>query len=330
MGGAAEEELVGSYGKDFADAVHKTSTGQLTDVVKVSSFGSNAYAFAKIEARRDAPPSKPDPTNPTAPATLTDPKKITDELKQQRAGEKFTKEFKTAFDAAKIVFKPEGADVQAYYDYVRLQQMQQVADQAKMMAQFGRPSTEKVAGAAEIEALRKSVETELEAQYAKHKDDSTLALLVAKNVKTKMEIAASDEKAKLRDRLIELYTMALRSIEDQNIRFELAELYRGKNDLVNADTAYQKISHLLDIAPGFDAASLKKEQSARRRLANGFKAVGKTESASHEEQLLAVLPGKIAEAERREASSSRGQSPQFNLPPGGSSDNAPPTSPGSR
>lgn len=331
VGGEPEDQLTGSYGKDFAEAVHKTATGQFTDVVKISSFGSNAYGFAKVEARREAPPTKPDPANPTAQQNTTDPKKITDEIKQLRASEKFGKEFKAAFDNAKVVFKPEGADVQVYYDYARLQQMQQEADQAKMMAQFGRPSTDKIATPAELDALRKTVDAELEAQYAKHKEDSTLALLVAKSTKSRMELASSDEKAKLRDRLIDLYNTALKSVEDRNIRFELAELYRNKGDMASAEAAYQKISHLLDLVPGFDSATLRQEQAARRRLSNGFKTVNKPDEAAKEDEKLASLDAKIAEATRREAASApSGQSPTFSVPPGGSAGGTMPAGPGAR
>jgi len=314
-GGPAQEMLATSYGQDMADAIHKTATGQFTDVVKTSQFGSNGFAFAKVEARRDAPAPKPDPKNPNQPAPVNDSKKVTDELKTQRATEKLGKEFRTAFKAANVVFKPEGEDEKAYYDYAKVEE----ADQARMMAQFGQPSADKVPTAEEVEKQRAAVNAELEALLKKHPQDSTLALLVARNLKPKMDLAPSDQKAALRDRLIELDQTALKGIEDRNVRFDLAELYRDKGDKANADAVYQKISHLMDIAPGYDTASLTEEQAARKRLVTGFRAIGKPEEAAAEQTKLAKIEVKLSQARQKAADEQkRTQLPPTAIPPGGS------------
>jgi hypothetical protein len=314
--------LAGSYGKDFAEAVHKTPAGQFTNVIKTTTFGSNGYTFAKVEGRRETPAPKPDPKNPKAPpppAPVTDPKKITEELTQQRASEKLGAEFKQAFKDAKVVFKPEGAEEQAYYDYAKVEALQSQADQARMMAQFGQPTDEKIPTPAEIEEQRAKVNAELEALAAKHPDDSTLALLVAKNLKTKLDVAPADQKAQLRERLITLYQTVLKSIEDRNVRFDLAELYRDKGDKENAFAVYQKTSHLMDIAPGFDTQTLTEEQAARKRLVTGFRAIDKSAEADAEQAKLAKIEVKLAEERRKAAEQSKAQMPGTSVAPGKSS-----------
>jgi hypothetical protein len=317
MGGAAQEMLASSYGKDFAEAVHKASVGQFTDIVKTSMFGMNGYAFAKVENRRDTPTPKPDPKNPTAAAPAADPKKITEDLKQQRASEKLGNEFKAAFKSANVAFKPEGADEKAYYDLAKVEEMQSQADNARTMAQFGQPVEDIPPTMAEIDSKRNMANAELDALLKKHPDDPTLALLVARNLKTKMDLAPSDQKAALRDQLIALDQTALKGIEDRNIRFDLAELYRDKADLASADAAYQKISHLMDIAPGYDTNSLTEEQAARKRLVNGFRAINKPQEAAAEQDKLTTIEVKLAEARRKAAEQQRSpQMPSTVIPPG--------------
>jgi hypothetical protein len=317
MGGAPQEMLASSYGKDFAAAIHKTATGQFTDVVPTSTFGSKGFAFAKVEARRDTPAPTPDPKNPKAPPTPApppDPKKIADDLAQERASEKLGAEFKAAFKSANVVFKPDGAEEKAYYDYAKLEQDQSQADQARMMAQFGQPTEEPIPTPAELDKRRTEVNAELEALAAKHPDDSTLALLVAKSLKTKLDIAPSDQKAALRERLITLYQTALRSIEDRNIRFDLAELYRDKGDKADAFAVYQKTSHLMDIAPGYDTATLTEEQAARKRLVTGFEAIDKPAEADAEKAKLAKIEVKLADERRKAAEQAKTPPPGSNVP----------------
>jgi parvulin-like peptidyl-prolyl isomerase len=317
MGGPAQEMLASSYGKDFAEAVHKTPVGQFTGIVKTSMFGTTGFAFAKVENRRDTPAAKPDPKNPNASAPPADPKKITEDLKQQRASEKLGKEFKAAFKSASVVFKPEGADEKAYYDYAKLEEMQSQADNARMMTQFGQPVEDVPPTMAEIESKRTMVNAELDALLKKHPDDPTIALLVARNLKTKMDLAPSDQKVALRDQLIVLNQTALKGIEDRNIRFDLAELYRDKGDLTNAEAAYQKISHLMDIAPGYDTSTLTEEQAARKRLVNGFRAINKPQEVAAEESKLTTIEAKLAESRRKAAEQQRStQMPNSVIPPG--------------
>jgi hypothetical protein len=321
-GGAMQEMLASSYGKDFAAAIHKTEVGKFTDVVKTSTFGQTGYAFAKVEARRETPAPKPDPKNPKAPppaAPVTDPKKISEDLQQERATEKLSAEFKAAFKDAKVVFKPEGAEEKAYYDYAKVEQAQSQADQARMMAQFGQPSEEKIPTPAELEKQRAEVNAELEALQAKKPDDSTLALLVARNLKTKLDIAPSDQKTALRERLITLYQTALKSIEDRNIRFDLAELYRDKGDKENAFAVYQKTARLMDINPGYDTATLTEEQAGRKRLVTGFRALDKQAEADAEQAKVAKIDVKLAEERRKAAAAAKAQTPATSIAPGKSS-----------
>ena len=299
--GAAQEMLASSYGKDFAAAVHKTAVGQVTELVKTSMFGSTGYAFAKVETRRDAPAPPPDPKNPTAKPATPDVKAITESIKQERATEKLGNEFKAGFKTARVSFKPEGAEAAAYYHYAKVEERQSQADQARMMAQFGQPSEEPLPDPLELERDRAIANAELEAQFAKRPTDSALALVVAKSLKTKMDLAPSDKKAALRERLITLDQTALKGVENQDLRFELGDLYRDKGDLVNADAVYQKISHLMDIAPGYDTATLTKEQTARKRLVTGLQAIKKPDEAELEQLKLAKIAMRLADAQRKEA-----------------------------
>ena len=274
-------------------------------------FGSNGFAFAKVEARRDAPPAKPDPKNPAAAPPVTDPKKITEELKRQRATEKLGNEFKTRFKAATVVFKPEGALEQAYYDYTKAEQSQSQAEQAKMMVQLGRPATDPIPTPAEIASQKARAEVELEEQAKKHPDESTLALLVARNLKTKLDLAPSDQQAALRDRLIALDLAALKGVEDRNLRFDLAQLYKDKGDMANADAAYQKISRLIPV--GYDAATLSDEETARKRLVGGFRAINKPDEAEAEQAKLAKIESRLADERLKAAMQQKAPSMPSNL-----------------
>ena len=140
--------------------------------------------------------------------------------------------------------------------------------------------------------------------------------MVARNLKTKLDVAPSDQKAALRERLINLYQTALKSIEDRDIRFDLAELYRDKGDNVDAFAVYQKTSRLMDINPGYDTATLTEEQAARKRLIAGFRAIDKPAEAEAEQAKLAKIEVKLAEERRKAAAQSKAQMPGTSVMPG--------------
>src|SRR5439155_464808 len=79
----------------------------------------------------------------------------------------------------------------AYYDYAKVEEL----EQAKMMAQFGQPSQDKPPTQPEIDAQRAMADAELEDLVKKDPQDSTAALLVARTLKTKLDLAGSNQKA---------------------------------------------------------------------------------------------------------------------------------------
>ncbi len=100
------------FGKDVDSAVRKASKGQVTDVVKATGFMSG-YVFAKIMDRRVELPKD------------YDVNKVISSMKEQRAYKKLGADIQSAVDAAKIVFSKDQPGMKAYYDYARLQTMQQ-------------------------------------------------------------------------------------------------------------------------------------------------------------------------------------------------------------
>ncbi len=278
------------YGKDFKETIAKTLKGQLTNVVKASGF-QKGYIFARVEDRRNTPPKD------------SDPKKAEDGIKQQRVTEKLGKEIEALYNAAKVEFTKDGADYKAYFDFYKLQADQQKMQNASQAMMMGQEAPMNVPTKADIDAKQKVVDVEIEALYKRHsekgKEDPTAALLYSSIVKKRLATASQADKPALTQTLITLYESALNTTEDRQMRFELGDLYRDskKNDL--ASGMYKKISHYMDIAPGFDTPSREEEAKVRQDLMVRFRSINDETDASKEQKTMVDLQTKIAEDKKK-------------------------------
>lgn len=286
-----------AYGKDFAEVVHKTATGLFTDVVKTTGF-NKGYVFAKVTSRKNTP------------AKGTDPKKEGEAIREQRATVKLTDEVKVARNAAQVVFKPDAAEVKPYYDYFKLQEMQQ----KQATAMFGGGDTKDIPTPADIDKQQALVDTGFEQLLKKRSDDSTAALIVSKSVKKHLATAPPAEKPALRDRLISLYETALKSTEDRAIRLELVDLYRDKNDLVSAGKLLTKMSYLLNIDSPFGLEGLQDALSARQQLEAKYRSLNKLEEADAEKKKINELLTKIVAEKKKTPAPGGGLPPGMKLP----------------
>ncbi|HZO88346.1 MAG TPA: SurA N-terminal domain-containing protein [Chthonomonadaceae bacterium] len=289
------------YGKEFDEAVHKTPKGQLTPVVKITGF-QQGYGFARVLDRRINKPKD------------FDPKKEVEQIKDTRAREAFGKLINDLMQKARIeVVDP---DKKAYYDFVKLQEMQQ----QQFLGQMGRaPEGAPPPTPADIEKQQALVENEFDALLKRHPEDETAALIVAQNLKSK-KITAPNEIAQRNQRLIQLYEMVLTRTENRQIRFDLASLYRETKQNDKALQQYEKIQRLLNDAPPYDLTTMQEAQQVHQQLAAGFRSLNKPDQAAQEEAAVKDLEGKI-KAERDKVSAEQRhaalQAPNISLPGGG-------------
>lgn len=290
--------LEAQYGKEFAEAVNKTETGQITPIVKFSGFQGmiKGYGFAKIEERKENKPKD------------FDAKKEEQELKKSRAQKKLNEELEALIKSAKVEFTPQGDEQKAYYDYIELQQKQARLTNPGMGGGAEQPPTKQ-----EVDALEKQVDTQFDALQKKKADDATLALLVSQSLKKKLATATSTEKTAVQDRLITLYETSLGSVEDRQMRFDLGDLYRDKNKPEDAARMYKKIADLMDISPASDLAALQEEQRVRNILVAKFRGVKKEEEAKAELAKSQALSPKIAAEQKKQQELQKQQQKQ----PGG-------------
>ena len=283
------------YGKEYAEVVKKTAKGQLTPVAKSGGF-QKGYAFSFVEDRKNTPPKD------------YDPKKAMDALKTERVNEKLRKEMDDIYNATPIEFTKDGQDYKAYFDNLKLamdQQKLQSADQAKMM---GQDIPANLPTQASIDAKKKLVDSELEALYNRHKDESTPAILFIPILKKRLAVATGDQKKKDQAELIAAYETALKGAEDQEMRFELGDLYRDTNQAKMAISKYQEISHYVDLAPGFDLKSKQDEQLVRTKLINRFTTVKLDDESKKQQAKYDKLTPEI-EAETAKAKAAQAQQP---------------------
>ena len=279
------------YGKTYAETIKKTAKGQMTPVIKTEGF-LKGYAFSLVEDRKNNAPKD------------FDAKKAADDLKKQRASEKLGKEMELLYNATPVVFTKDGQDYKAYYDNYKValdQQKLQNAMQAKMMGQevpADLPTKESIA------EKQKLVDTEIEALYNRHKDESVPAILFIPTLKKRLAVATGAEKTKLQDQLISAYDTALKGAEDQKMRFDLADLYNTKGDKANATATYKQISHYADLAPGFDLNSKTAEQEVRKQLMTRFRAVQLEDEALKQQKKAEDLAVQIDEEKKKAAAAS--------------------------
>jgi parvulin-like peptidyl-prolyl isomerase len=283
------------YGKDFDAAVQKTPTGQFTDVIKVAGFGQG-YAFAKVMDRRN-----------NLPKTF-DVKQEMEKLKDQQATLQFSDLLQKGVKTAKVEFND--ADKKAFYDRTKLEQMQQ----EQMMAQFGQGNAADAPTAADVQKQQAMVDSEFEALLKRHPDDPTAALLVASSLKAKRfaRDTTPAQRDQIRDRLIQLYESALKTTEDRNIRFELADLYHEKKDDAKAGREYQMIARLLNADPPYNLQTMQAAMMTHNRLVTAFRSVNLPEDAAKEQTKADEVRKQLAEEQKKEAAAAKAQ-PSTNL-----------------
>ena len=295
-----QESQFGSlmFGKDVDAAVQKTATGQVSDIAKATGFRPGYY-FAKVMERRVTPPDK------------YDEKKAIATLKEQRAYKKLDDDIKAAVKVAKIEFPKDQIDKKAYYDYAKLQVLQQEM-QGSML---GTPAAD-APTQADIQKQQEVIDADFEALLKKTPEDTTAILMVASAVQTKMSKSPLTEQPALRDRLISLYESAFKSTEDISTRFTLAGLYSDKKDYKSAFTQYTKIIKLLDDDPPYDLNSREKELPNRQKALTGlrsFAAADVPEAAvviTEQLNKIAALTDKINEDKIKQAAERKLQDEQ--------------------
>ena len=273
---------MGSFynGKDFDEAIHKTANGAYTDVIKATGFVSG-YVFAKVIDRKVDLPKD------------FDAAKEIKTLKEQKAREKLTADYKKNMEAAKVVVLDP--DLKAYYDYGKLQQ-----DRQKMMSgQSDGPTPTKE----QIDAAEKNVLAEFDAFNKRSPKDATVALVLAEFLKNQQydPKLPQPQRDAIRDRLQSLYEAALVSTEDSNAREALAAIYRAKNMNDKAVEQYTMQSKILDASGFTDAQAARTAQQTHMKLATEFTSVGKPDLAEKEKQAAAAAAGQAANLQAQAA-----------------------------
>lgn len=291
------------YGKDFDDAVHAVSTGSYTPVVKASGF-QKGYVFAKVAARRNTPPKD------------FNAKSVQDQMRTERAEKQLSDLLQADVKKATIDFK--NADMKAYYDYAKAQQ----TEQQKMMAQFGQGDAATAPTQAEVDKQQALADSEIAAMQKRNPDDATAAILDAENVKRQMNAASTSpsEREKLRGQVIALYEDALKTTEDKNIRFELADLYRDEKKPDQADKQYAMVARLLNADQPYDLQTMQDDRSSAERLLAGFNSIDKPQEAAKEKKVIVDLSAQIDQQQKSAAAAQKASAaaaPPLTVPPGG-------------
>jgi tetratricopeptide (TPR) repeat protein len=299
---AAMGDMFGAlgFGKDFDEAVHATAVGQLTPVVKAGGF-SQGFIFAKVADRRNETPKD------------FNPKKAIEDLKTEQAKKKVTDDLTAQVKAAKLDWLDP--DKKVYYDQSRLQpdQMEMVRDQF----------SGKTTGTTSQNALaqkQEALDAEWEDMLKRHPDDSTAMLMVSEAITSRKRYAKGTTAAQsneYRKRLIDLYTGVLKTNEDRDIRFSLADLLAEQKDYAKAGEQYTTIAKFMAQDPPYNAATMQNYQTYYQRLAADFSKIGQADQAAkmqkEADDLKPQIAAKTAEERAQQAAQSGagGMSPQF-------------------
>ena len=288
------------YGGDFADAIHKLTPGQTTEVVKLSGI-QHGYGFAKLVERKMNTPKG------------FDPKKAIADLTEQQAIAKLGKLIKTLVKSAKIDFTDP--DKKAYYDYAKLESAQQDAMQDMMN---GTPSTPP--SKTETEAQQAVVNKEFDDMLKRHPDDTTAAIIVAENLKKHLiEPGVSD-------RLLAINETIVKSTDDYDKHFELADMYRERKQYDKAKTHLDRVAKLLSYNTPYTLEDMKNADALHHKLETQYRSINQTADADKEKALSNALQPKITAAALRqkmeERNSKQGAAsmslPDMKIPAGGS------------
>jgi len=268
------------YGKEFIDEVAATPKDQLTGVVRMGALVPG-YIFAKVVDRRQELPRDFNLRNEIQ------------KLRAQKATE-MLQALVTDLDA-KARVEVISPDIRAYYDLARLRNAQRSA----IYSQLGQGNVPGALSPDDVTKLKATVDKEIADLYNRRPEDATNALLY-KDV-LRGQGAANMQKPETQDLIIKLDEMALRSTEDRQLRFELADLYRQRHKIDLARAQYATLSRLLNVNPPYDLNTLRDGRETRRQLAAGYRSVGMMTEAQREEQAVAQLDRQIRAEERKHA-----------------------------
>jgi hypothetical protein len=278
------------YGKEFDDAVHKTTIGQFTPVTKASGF-AQGYAFAKVVQRRANTPKD------------FNPKKALEDMKTARAKQQVDDELETAYKTAKLDW--QDPERKLYYDQNQLQVIPR-----QIMADQMSGKTEGMPSQTDMAKQREMVDAEWEAQLKQHPDDVNAALMVADAVKNRKRFARGTTPAQNdadRDRLISLYQLALKTTEDRDIRFSLADLLAEKKDYPAAGEQYKQIEKLMSYDPPYNLQTMQNYKTYYERLAAAFTRIGQPDEAAKMQHAADDLKPKIAQQQAIEQAQQQAQ-----------------------
>lgn len=288
------------YGSDFADAIHKLTPGQTTDVIKLTGI-QHGYGFAKLVERKMNTPKD------------FDPKKAIADLTQQRAVATLGKLIKTLVKSAKIDFTDP--DKKAYYDYAKMESAQREAMQDLMSGTPGTPPSK-----TETEAQQAVVDKEFDDMLKRHPDDTTAAIIVAENLK-KHQIEPG-----VSDRLLTINETIAKSTDDYDKHFELADMYRERKQYDKAKTHLDRVAKLLSYNTPYTLEDLKTADGLHRKLETQYRSINQTADADKEKALSDALQPKITAAALRQQMEDRANKkgasmplPDMKIPAGGSS-----------
>lgn len=260
------------YGPALADAVHKLTDGQITDVVQLSGL-EKGFAVAKLIARTANTPKD------------FDPKKAIAALAEQRAGKKLNALIIKLSKAAKVEIKDP--DKRAYYDYAKMEMAQSEALQDMQNGIVTAPPTQ-----AEQEAQKAIVIKDFEELLKRHPDDTTAAIIVADDLKAKNKLM--DQATQ--DRLLKLNELIVKNNDDFTRHFDLADTYREKKLYDKAKEHLNRIAKLLSYNTPTDLDGLKQTDTTHTKLETAYRSINATVEADKEKQILADLQTKITQA----------------------------------
>ena len=260
------------YGPALADAVHKLTEGQMTDVVQLSGL-QKGFAVAKLITRTVNTPKD------------FDPKKAIAAVAEQRAGKKFDALIRKLSKEAK--FEIKDPDKKAYYDYARMEMTPREAMQDMQNGVLTAQPTQ-----TELDALKATVNKDFEEMLKRHPDDTTAAIIVADDLKAQNKLM--DQATQ--DRLLKLNELIAKNTDDFTRHFNLADTYRERKQYDKAKEHLDRIAKLLSYNTPTDLDSMKQADATHTKLETAYRSINATAEADKEKKILADLQNKITAA----------------------------------
>lgn len=277
------------FGPDFDSAVHSTPVGGFTPVIKATGF-QQGYVFAKVLDRKTNLPKD------------FNAQKQEDQIRSTRAQAALRSDITRLFTSANVqVLDP---DLKPYYDYYKMTQMPMEQMPQSVNGQGFNPAD----FAKKYQQQQKTVDAEFADLLKRHPDDPTAAMMVADAIKTRERFAKGTTPAQndaYRDQLISLYKTVLKSTEDRDTRFQLADLLAEKKDKAAAEDQYATIAKYMAEDPPYDLGSYQTYQTDYQRLATAFTRLGDAKQASEMTAKAVALAPRIKEAQAQQAAASK-------------------------